>query len=775
MTLKLLWKALLGPIVVMGLAATILGRTNEYTPSNFVRELDKMVVESQPNIVILGSSFAETNMSPAVLSEKLDVPLTKIVTLSQPTSWPPVWYAMERFRLYDNNARPKVIVLVTELPALTVTSVPAARLPYLLQHFASPDPVLAHKSLGQSDFPAWNRMLGRRAEPRDYLLALSRSVFTGLWFTPPAGKTDTDLQIAAAADVFGAIEGNGNAITTRALPVMELEETGRQDTVTIQDPRESLLVDMADLAAANGAHLVVVVSPSAATYRNATGLDPKVEADFVRLANEKHIGWVDLRRLDLGDGAFNADGRHMKPAGARAFSAVIAEKLTEIGALAGGEMRSASPPATVSRVERLGEGPALVPSRTVSADGCKWGLDLGAWSFLERATMQDAVGIPGPTILATLDGQALPLFKADSPPCTPAFAFRGARTPLQLPAGRSLSEVHLGLDPSPDSGAGWWVYPGTELRWTVEDLPTQGTMDVKVFGREMGPSSAMPELRVQGQVQPLSKTSRGLEASFQVTSSGSAEIGVRSPENGPFLVIRTLSVEAADQHTDLVRRPSLRPMELLAQATALSPPPAVDVAPPENKGGYYAFAVPWGNSTTCPPLRVLEDGVELPTSDNVTPQPQGNMVQHLGEWLYFRPGGGDPDQHHYQVMLSESRRCTWHQQPYMPGIRWIYPGDHLYASLSAEDRKPAFGSLKLLRVTGEVMTGGAEDATLRVTVRWEGRIILDRSLSLPEVVAGAELMLDEYVNRGVDHPLEVEVEMSRNAAPLRLSISGQPL
>lgn len=521
MLLRLL-AAILGPALVLAAAGAWYLRPVDHSPTEWVQKLDSQVKASDPEVVILGSSWAETNVDEKVLANRLGVPLTKVITLSQTASAPPIWYAIAKYRLFGNGAKPKTIVLVAATKMLLGTTLPAKDLPALEQHFVNPDAVLQAKVWGDNRSPLITQMLGRRAELRDLMVEQFRLRSLALWLEPRPDRSLVDMQEAAGAVVFDAVEGNGDAIAHRFLPVVENEDSSAGASTATAGIRDSFLVDLAELARENGTQLVVAIPPVASLQRSNQLLSPAREAELVQVANELGVGWIDLRKMELDDSNFRADGGHMLDTGARTYTEALANRMLQIGVLEDGPLAAATPPATIQKVERIGSPPSLRPGRTkvVAEDTCQHGVDLGAWNFLTYGALLDSVGTNAVPVRMKIGDDLYvpgPNKNMNEKRCEPIWAFNGPRSLAMLPAGVAVDSVEWVLDPKlPDPEAAqqstWWVYPNSRLQWTVADTPAGGTLHAEVVARGLGPSSSPAFLEVDGKKVELVEGAEGLMA-----------------------------------------------------------------------------------------------------------------------------------------------------------------------------------------------------------------------------------------------------------------------
>ena len=69
--------------------------------------IERVLEQRPPELLVLGPSYANTNVSPDILSERLGIPTDRIVMLSVPNSVGAHWYAMLKYRLFEQGRRPQ--------------------------------------------------------------------------------------------------------------------------------------------------------------------------------------------------------------------------------------------------------------------------------------------------------------------------------------------------------------------------------------------------------------------------------------------------------------------------------------------------------------------------------------------------------------------------------------------------------------------------------------------------------------------------------------------
>lgn len=763
--------ALLGPALVLGLLLLWALRPPPWEPNKFVSNLDAQIAKNMPEAVVLGSSWAYTNIAPEALAQAMGLQPSEVMRLYQAGSHPAVWYTLLKYRLYGSEARPKLIIL------LGSESVLLWQKPHYFsqieQHFAEPDDVLSRKAWKKSSSVKWTQILGRRAQLRDGLLAGLRSWMVQLWAGVPEGKTLVDVQSEASAKVFAGMEvkqGGG-----RILPVVEESHEAAPDT-SDETPQESLLWDMTDLAAANGAKMVVVLPPVASFFPENQALGTDDEAAMIAEANARHVGWIDLRRFPMEDRLFMSDGGHMQPEGARLFSNELVKNLEVLGAFEEGPLQPATLPAHIESLTRQGTATPYpnTPLKIIPVRDCLWRVDLGAWGAYTAIELSKQLGLVASPIQAQLNGQTLPLSLMKDESCDAGFLFNGAKSLLRLPKGTDPQALMVGFNPAPPAsdanGAdGYWVFPESSLEWTLSGLPA-GDVQVETVVRSVGPGTEAPLLSMDDQRVTLQPGDKGLEASETWhIAEGNHVVRLTVPANGPLLLVRQLAVDAGTQHTVLVVQPTTHPLDVFAgpfQAGEAMPMPM----PLKTEGKRSYFEVPWRAEGEFSPLQVLEDGKLMKPIFAAGVHLKPGESRHLHDRVEVQPSDDAP--HQYSLRLDPERYCC---NPSRRVQHWIYPGDQLSTSIKLPVKVNGLGAIHALYLVGAPLDEQMPAPQLHVIARYQGAVVLDQVVDTHSLADGIYLRLQQFIPRGPTESLDIEVQLPVDAQPVRLGMTAIPM
>lgn len=763
--------SLIGPAALLGIALFLLLRPEPWTPSDMVKTMDDRVHRADPEVLVLGSSWARTDVDTDLLAQTMGLKRREVFSLYQHSSQPPTWYAMLKYRIYATSARPRLILLVTAVPPLLET------LPEdfkdFEQHFSEPDEVLLRKVWKGQGSQLWTRALGRRGGLRDHLLAEMRAAIVGLAFHPTDGESLTGLQQEASTRVFASVEAK--AAEGAWLPGVGADpaESGVKSVATV---KESFLWDIADLASANGARVVVVIPPVAPFLAGRQALSTEEEAEFIESANRRNIGWLDLRGLRLDDSAFKSDGGHMRPAGARQFTTTLHQRLQQMGALDEGPLTPARPPAQVETVERLGTPRRYAPPVFGPSKECLRRVNLGDWGTLIPIELAKQVGTVESPLRITLEGQAVPtvpLEQIKDGRCEPRIFLHDVRSFVTLPEDISVEQLQFSVDDRPprEQGDSAWIFPGTSLRWTLSRMdPGAGHLELVV--RALGAGSSTPTVSWNNHTFPLSPGDEGQEAQEDlVAEAGTNTLSITSDNEGPILLVRRLSVDVGEQHADLVVRPTTLPLDLLTGTPTVGEPPPLPDSPIQRSGTSYFFVAPWKNHTVCTPLRVWEDGVEMKVAGAQETEIKPGSFKYVNDRVQVTPS--NEKAHDYRLGLDPERRCEGPERRRTE--RWLYPGDRLSVASAVPWSKVALGAIGVVHVVGTFIDTPPPETTVRIVVRYQGEILLEQSLDPLRLPGGIDLALRQFVPRGGKEQLQIDLELSANAVPIHLAVTGIPM
>lgn len=758
MSVRLLARALgvvVGPAIVLAGAARLL--TPAPTLSEDALAFDRMVQRSRSEVVVVGASFAHADIEPRALADTLSPGGPPALVLQVSASTAPVWYALLKERVYGNGLSPALIVLPVSISTLMTTRLAPSQMKKLVDQMPVADEVVARRTLGSVSFPWFERVLDARGDVRDLLLHAFRDA-------PPRLLLGADRAAveAAGAEVFGE---HHEEAAGRALPTVEAREDDPVATGggwMVDDPAESYLADIVALAEAHGARVAVVLPPTTKAKAHGQTVDPAVEARVVAWAAEHGVAWVDHRGLPWDESHFR-DGRHMRTQAARTFTELVAGELRTFLDEGHLSLTGADRP-VASRVERTGEPPALPPVRWVPTEGpCNGNIPLPGFEFLGKKAMDEVF----PRLVSPIgvweggSPLAVPLKKGD---CTGTAIHRASLSVSRRSAdGPPLTlgwaaEVPAGTATEPV----YWVYPGTTLTWTFfEDWPAPPRA-VELAAGAIGPGGGAPVLLVGDVATPVQVNGHAATASAVPPTSGRWTVGVRSPPDGPFLVIRSLGVRVGEDLRSVVAPPAARSLDVFQKDgwTVTGAVPAPPVYPVHVDGPSGWFEIPWKLTADCSPLRVRR-GAELLPEMPKGKRREGTGTRLAGGRLSFDVAPGTDGARDYAAVYDPDPRCAKVCKECLEQA-WLYPGQSIEAEIP--DKKRVAFAAPVVRLRLDLtMDEPAPDPAAPFSVR---------------VRVGEEVLAERVLTPG-DFDDTVEIPLARPVAPsdpgpLRVAFSADP-
>ena len=543
--------ALALPMLVFGAGGWALGRPDGATGKALA--MDRELLEAgPPDVVVLGSSLARTNVDLDVLASELGVPRRRIVLLTLPNATAAHWYAVLENRVFAKGYRPRVVIMVGALTTMVTPDVLMDTNGERLVNLLSDDePVIAakvFKSRGPYEF-ALLSLRERAGQLRDLLVTGWRDLaLAGLFLGRSERQAGARLAQRANETVFAddAMAYELHDAQPTGLYVGEVEQI---DLSGLDIARDSLIPDIAALATAHDAHAVFVRTPFPPSNADNDRIPSEVEQITSDVMADSGAFYVDLRGLNLSDTYFR-DMRHMSVEGAALFTRALARTVMDADLMGGGGGWSghAVRPSVVTRALRSTGGWALT-----SDGGCLWSAPAGALVGLTDAALE-ALGAAG-ALPVRVEAGGLPLaWRAGAGrdgTCEPGFGVSGGRlwvvadvgttgAPGARPGSKAQDDVAApgarsggqgvdggrgagwggqgvdggrglaGQDAAPldaptvswvadgpvpragDAAPIWWVYPGSslELRFDEPWGHPPGAFEARVLGDLVGQGSA---------------------------------------------------------------------------------------------------------------------------------------------------------------------------------------------------------------------------------------------------------------------------------------------
>lgn len=761
--------AVLGPIVVVGVAWRVLAVEETVEIGPLAQEFDKRVEAARgANVVVIGASFAHSDFDKAALSAAISPSAKPALILSSPSSSAPVWYAMLKERIYAHGLKPELVIIPVSVPtALTVRLLPtqAGR---LTEQMPVLDDVVLARSYGALVPARVQQVLDRRATLRDPLLEQFRTAFPRLFF----GADRTAVDNAGTA-VFGEQHASADA---RAIPVVEARAAAAQDTsMAVEDPEASYLEDLANLVEEHGGQLAIVLPPQAPGTAGTRLYAPAIEGALVEWANRRGVGWIDLRTIGW-DATHFSDELHMTPEAARTFSTMVGERLAAMGALTGEKLAAAVLPLVPASVRRVGDPPPL-PAITVEPgkEPCVETIKVPGLEFLGWAqTGKVAAGIRSP--LAVWEGDTLLEPKDGGQGCAGSW-----RQKDNIVARRRAADgppLRVAWSESVPDRAGkdefYWVFPGTAIEWAFEQPWSTTAGAPTVVGEVLAFGTGAAELVVGDRAAPFVSAGQRLRATIPApTAAGAWQVAIRSPVGGPFLLVRRLRVEAGSESTPIVSDPPERQVDILGSQnqTVEGAPPAVGPFKSGKGDTTGWFVVPRLSYGNCTPYRVWKGDRPL---DRATLGPRNGALpgiggtRQVGDKLFFALSEGAPGE--LRVRLDEDRSCLAAATKGGGVSTWLYGGDHLRVDVPFPRRFALAGDVQRLILRGDPVEIEYASVQVGVRVTLGADVLVDQAIDLAALPAGVAVPLARPAPVSGKEAFVVELTMPTGAPPTMMRV-----
>ena len=346
-----------------------------------VRSIDRMLAERRPRVLVLGPSYANTDVRPADLARRLDLKPSEVALVSVPNSIGAHWYAILKYRVLQAGHRPDLVLFVSGLQSMLLTT-PLSESSFVNLRVHLPeegDPRIDAKGRGGLDL-WWATVRQQRGKVRG---AFFDAIRDGAVFWADPSRTRGALgRVFDDANIDMELYG-------RVMPV--IESSARAERGFMPDllpaPEESFLRDTTALATEAGS-MAVWVRPPMSPHIPAELDDvapPGFQARAIEIVGQAGGAYVDLRHLRMTSRMFrNAD--HMNLEGSGRFTRALARVIRERGWLGAPEVSDW--PVEVSGGASLGSGDRL-EVRASSAwpdDRGEFAIWLSAESRGERTT-----------------------------------------------------------------------------------------------------------------------------------------------------------------------------------------------------------------------------------------------------------------------------------------------------------------------------------------------------------------------------------------------------
>ncbi len=791
--------AVLLPLLLLGAGLSLLLSPSQQALSEQAAALDSRLAEVQPELVLLGNSMVGRGIDAELLGSELGSPAVRVVKAHEAGTRPANWYLVLKNRVYAQGLSPHAIVVGVTPTTLMISTVETdLGQKSLADHMSEQEPVVHRKVFGREAPNPWLlRLRERRGRFQDRWAAWLRAGSVGLLHGDGQLPLLERGEAAAAPALERVFEVDGAvdiSLHQRVIPVVEHEEqeARAEDASAVG---ASFVPDILDLADEHGTRVVFVWMPTRPEIEEAVTLPPAVQADLIRLLNERGAAWIDMSGQDYPAALFD-DSVHLSAAGRARFTPALAEALRGIEVMGDRPFGANRVPLALDFDATLhGDPPDLGPLELgpdPEGEPCR---------YLARAV--DWVALGDPAMAAAGAGVSPLLVLEDGAPLTHvnwpgklAGACHGAFAPISgrifvspgphddpPPAQRSYRLTAAGEMPVRMGAAeAWFVYPGTRLSLDFASWPgPPGELELRVGLEPLLGEAQGVTVEVAGRTVPLEPRGfRFLQGrGSAATPEGPWSITIESREDGPWLLLRWLAVSADGASVDLVGSADRMEAPVVSfMLPAARSEASVEGAPPDiplslsQINPHRGVRAPLGKLAElsaeaigariacghCSPLRIRENRKIGSAPEwfcgRVFQGEPGLNCQLDGEILFTSSDGTDPlrnGRHYFLTMPAERQHgLFW----------WLYPGDRARLPLPMVRARQLRDGASRLHLEGIALAGERPDAQVRIRL-WVGeQIALDERLSVRLFDEGPvdRQLSERYALDGVTVALELESE-----------------
>jgi len=640
-----------------------------------------------PEMVIIGNSFANTNVQISLLGSKLGMDKGRTTRLSIPNTIGAHWYALLRHRVFrPEYTPPDVIVIVSDLQSALLTE-PLSEGSYrnLLTLIDGDDPVIDARVERQSSY-LWDTLLENRAKVRRTTINTFRDLAARRVLGPLPRRKLRNTTNDAMDKVFHASKTD-LSLRAAALPVNVGDESTQIDLSALPQAADSFLPEIARLCHENGARLIMVRNKESPLMPPKQGdIVPRSIVADVRAEISQWGGLlIEMDPIEMFAAHYdNLD--HMTEDGSKRFTLALADALDDLGV--SGERDRYVRPLPPDRVD-LPE--AKQPAAAASIRRSWRHLDANSaatWSW-DEAWPGDPNTFRIRVVVEPIDGDSKPVLRVGNHRAT----FQ------QLPSGRWVGQL---VAPPP---TGPWELvlesPGHPL--VLEGLEV-GTGPTPLYLSGYRPDVHGHRLELLGRVEV-----------FDGELYRDA-VRPKLPARSPRLPQAVGTIGKGPGPSAFVDTPKLRKLS-------------------DNLTRTYTPL-----RARCSPVRVLENGEPLPRPNvgckELREFGKGRVCHTERRVFFTATDGTHPTKNHrdYQVVLDPERRCD--------GGFWLYPGDVSRLDVPPERLRELRDGVSSITVTIGVADVREEPVAIELAVKVGGRVRLRQTLSQEQLAKPVKLAID---------------------------------
>jgi len=642
--------------------------------------VDWLLARHDPEVVLLGPSYANTDVRPDIIAARLKIPRNDIALVSIPNSVGAHWYAVLKNRVFGGGYRPKLVVVVSGLQSMLLNT-PLTESSYvnLRVHLSeSEDPEITQRVKSDTRLQM-ARLREKRGQVRLAVTGLLRDIPARAILARKPWETRKSLDRVfddAMVDM---------SLHTEGTPIAINRENRTYDETMLPTPDESFIPVITAMVQEHGARMVWVrppMSPDIPVDMEDVVV-PGTQERAIAMLHEVGASFLDMRALPMSRDMFKNED-HMNEEGSRRFSEALGKALWDLDSLREGVATDAVSPLQFAPPELVGaHGP--LPEAEQNWPG--QGLWVHPGTALELRVQEGWDPMRGPFLVQAVAEQlagaeGAPTLEVDGLPVT--------------------------LVPS-DPNSRWRIW-----RARAVPNPPSGPFTIRLQVPEAGPFVRLSGLALG------ERSGRSF-----IVGDETAVDGARADLFGVFEVIDGVMVDLT-VHPDF-----LNPVGGVPGANRdVLDAPGKMARYDTHKWSFLSDEVLIGETnfgSRCSPLRITDQGRLLPYPNvpcvEVQRKGKGRSC-HTPDSIYFTAADGtDPYRNGrtYKMVLDDGRKCD--------GAVWLYPKDHFKVRFP-EDRLAVFrkgassftlGMRYLQQRKAEVQVTLTVDGEVRVDERLDGR------------------------------------------------------
>ena len=351
--------------------------------------MDRLLAQREPTAIVLGPSYANTNVDPARLATKIGLDKNDVALMSVPNSVGAHWYAILKYRVFDQGYRPKLVVVVSGMQSMLLTT-PLTESSFVNLEVQLPeegDPIVDAKVDNDAGL-LWARLREQRGKVR------------AAWFDWLRDAPLTAIAPLTPGQIRGALarvfhdENIDMRLHGSSTPVVEANRGPARvyDASMLPDPKDSFMGDISALAAEHGARVVWIRPPMSPHIDRA--LDdvvlPGVQERAAALVEASGGALIDLRQVQMTGQMFRNED-HMNDEGSRVFTDRIAASLVDLDALYPAVGPGGLPPLDATLAIAGDRAPEAPSGALWLAPGARAQWTIGAWEEIRGSFVAEAV------------------------------------------------------------------------------------------------------------------------------------------------------------------------------------------------------------------------------------------------------------------------------------------------------------------------------------------------------------------------------------------------